>query len=110
MNDLISRQAVIDAIEQHKTSVLVGHEWDEGIAYGYGAAHGHLVDIIKRLPSVDPVKHGKWIKHPGHVVHEEGAFQWKYDDIFECSLCGCKEKEASNYCPCCGTQMERGEE
>ena len=51
-------------------------------------------------------KHGKWIKHPGHVVHEEGALQWKYDDIFECSLCGCKVKEASNYCPNCGAKME----
>lgn len=50
-------------------------------------------------------EHGKWIKHPGHVVHEEGAFQWKYDDIFECSLCGRKAKEASNYCPACGAKM-----
>ena len=52
------------------------------------------------------LKHGKWIKHPGHVVHDEGAYQWKYDDIFECSLCGCKVKESSNYCPNCGAQLE----
>lgn len=54
INDLISRQAVIDAIEQHKTEVLGEREWNEGIAYGYSAAHRHLVDVVKQLPSAQP--------------------------------------------------------
>lgn len=57
--DLIDRQAAIDAIEQHKTAVLKGREWDEGIAYGYTAAHRHLVDIVKYLPSAE--KRGKMV-------------------------------------------------
>lgn len=51
MSDPIDRQAAIDAIEQHKTAVLGEREWDKGIAYGYEAAHRHLVDIVKQLPS-----------------------------------------------------------
>ena len=54
MDDLISRQATVKAIEQHKTAVLEGHKWDEGIEYGYAAAHRHLVDIIEQLPAVQP--------------------------------------------------------
>ena len=48
MDDLISRQATIDTIEQHEIAVLGNGAWDEGIAYGYAAAHRHLVDIIKQ--------------------------------------------------------------
>ena len=54
MGDLISRQDAIVAIEQHKTAVLEGHKWDEGIEYGYAAAHRHIVDIVEQLPSVQP--------------------------------------------------------
>ena len=54
MDDLISRQATVKAIEQHKIAVLEGHKWDEGIEYGYAAAHRHLIDIIEQLPSVQP--------------------------------------------------------
>lgn len=53
-SDTISRQATVKAIEQHKTAVLEGHKWDEGIEYGYAAAHRHLVDIIEQLPAVQP--------------------------------------------------------
>ena len=54
MDDLISRKATVKAIEQHKIAVLEGHKWDEGIEYGYAAAHRHLIDIIEQLPSVQP--------------------------------------------------------
>ena len=50
-NDLISKQLVIDIIEQHKKIVLGEREWHEGIAYGYAIAHRDLADIFKQLPS-----------------------------------------------------------
>lgn len=55
-DDLISRHAAIDAIEQHKTAVLGEREWEEDIdiVYGYAVAHRQLADIIKRLPSARP--------------------------------------------------------
>ena len=53
-NDSISKQLVIDIIEQHKKIVLGEREWHEGIAYGYAMAHRHLADIFKQLPSAQP--------------------------------------------------------
>ena len=51
MDDLISRQAAIDAVQRHREGVLGGYEYDEGIAFGYAAAHNHIIDVIKQLPS-----------------------------------------------------------
>ena len=53
-DDLISRKAAIDAIQQHRESVLGGYEYDEGVAFVYAAAHNHIIDVIKRLPSAQP--------------------------------------------------------
>lgn len=53
-DDLISKQLVIDIIEQHKKIVLGEREWHEGIAWGYATAHRHLVDVVKQLPSTQP--------------------------------------------------------
>ena len=52
MSDLISRQAAIDAIQQHREGVLGDYEYDEGVAFVYAAAHNHIIDVIKQLPSV----------------------------------------------------------
>lgn len=54
MDDTISRQAAIDAIQTHKNNVLGEREWDEGMAYGYAAAHRHICDVIAELPSARP--------------------------------------------------------
>lgn len=68
--DLIGRQDTIDAIEQHKTAVLEGLEVDEGIAYGYAAAHRHLVEIVKRLPSAQP-----------EIIRCKDCMYWRRDRI-----------------------------
>lgn len=51
---LIDADKAIMAIEQHRIAVLEGHKWDEGIEYGYAAAHRHIVDIVEQLPSAQP--------------------------------------------------------
>lgn len=66
--------------------------------------------FIVNAPTIDPVKHGKWIKN-------EGRYGW------HCSVCGEDdlyafawnsdkgEKELQDrYCPECGAKMERSEE
>lgn len=53
-DDLISRQAAIDAIEHHVNAVLGERDYDEGIAYGYAAAHRHIIDIINELQPAQP--------------------------------------------------------
>jgi len=51
MMDLIDRQAAIDAVQQHRKGVLGSYEYDEGVAFVYAAAHNHIIEVIKRLPS-----------------------------------------------------------
>ena len=54
MGDYIDRQETIDAVQQHREGVLGGYEYDEGVAFVYAAAHNHIIDVIKRLPSAQP--------------------------------------------------------
>lgn len=92
MDDLISRQAAIDAIEHHKKAVLGEHNYDEGIAYGYATAHRHLVDIVKQLPSVQPeIIRCKDCKH---WTDENGGFCGIWDHYIsnEEFFCGCGER------------------
>ena len=68
MSSLIERQAAIDAVQQHRESVLGGYEYDEGTAFVYAAAHNHIIDVIKHLPSAQqwiPWDRGKFPKESG---------------------------------------------
>lgn len=56
MNDLISRQAALEAIEKHKHNILDGGKWDKGIEYGYAAAHNHICDVISHMPTAKRVR------------------------------------------------------
>lgn len=99
-NDLISRQAAIDAVE--KESQLDG-------AYGYMDTKS-IVDLLNNLPSVTPKrKTGKW--------------NFIGDNMFECTSCGVvyttrqlnslrnydMDPYAPKFCPNCGADM-RGEQ
>ena len=99
MDDTISRQATIDAIEQHKTAVLEGLEVNEGIAYGYAAAHIHLVEIVRKLPSTE--RWGRWISQ--EYMSEIDSFIYTE---YKCSNCGEISKKKSNYCPNCGAKID----
>lgn len=63
-----------------------------------------LVPLVKRLiemmPTVDPVKHGRWIYH-----------QYKEFPIgrYECSVCGARHDMPWDYCPNCGAKMDEEE-
>lgn len=95
MTDLISKQAALDALEW---------KW----------AGKAAIDAIKGLPTIDPVKHGKWLPHPTEP-------DW---DV--CSVCGIGThrrfhyndavyggydvEESFTYCPHCGANMEANDE
>jgi len=84
-----------------------------------------LVDVttelekeIENAPTIDPVKHGKWIEKTWHSrggyrylkceCGKEHCIEKPIDDIVDiCSECG-KINEASfrNYCPNCGARMD----
>ena len=108
-DDLISRQQAIMAIEQHRIAVLEGHKWDEGIEYGYAAAHRHLVDIIEQLPLAEPErKVGQWIPSDSELEikcnkcgKDFSEYVYSIDYIFLA--------EHPKFCPNCGAIM-KGEE
>lgn len=102
MNDLISRQAAIDLLEErlrengYSNTALVS-ELNRSIGY------------IMRLPAIDPVKHGRWIKYGEPYA------------LYKCSACNdlwtvagyanCVPEEhmykTMKYCPNCGAKMEK---
>lgn len=81
MSDLISRLSLKQSIV---TSMILADEKT-------------LEQIIDEEPSVDPVKHGRWIEEPNC---------W-----YRCSICGNHYPSIRgymdyNYCPSCGTRMD----
>ncbi len=95
MNDLISRQAALDIID----SELNGWLTDDERLHLEGVGTG-----IECLPTIDPVKHGKWTKH----ILKNANVPWGYD----CSACdgwfvvGEDVIKKYHFCPNCGAQME----
>lgn len=54
MGRLLDEDIVIDAVQQHREGVLGGYEYDEGVAFVYAAAHNHIIEVVKQLPSAQP--------------------------------------------------------
>ena len=87
MTDLISREAAYETLTayyHHRTSIQ----------------HEALKEALSRVPSIDPVKHGKWVSD---------GYTWR------CSECGKtywgRLAKPWNYCPNCGAKVkeEKGE-
>ena len=99
MNDLISRQAAIDAFDGVKVDEGRCTEYDTGYNDGIDFA----VSKLSVLPSAQPErKTGRWIPHED----EDGEH---YGD--KCSECGewyVMPYGKTNFCPNCGANM-RGE-
>ena len=71
MDDLISRQAAIDEVQRHRENVLGGYEYDEGVAFVYAAAHNHIIEVIKCIPSANTDMSG-YSDKLWHLAHERG--------------------------------------
>ena len=95
MQDLISRQAAIDAIR------------GEIEINGYS----HVVDVLEQLPSAQPEqKTGKWIerKHGYWSFVNDKGERDGWIPSYECSECrsgGWRNPEVMNFCPSCGADM-----
>ena len=95
-NDLISRQAALDIIDAELNGWLTDDErlHLEGVGTG-----------ISCLPTIDPVKYGKWIPRigAGNIA------------LIECSECGFRYPEVLGafgfrHCPSCGAKMRKEDE
>ena len=107
-NDLISRQAAIDKINEYAS---VWMEYTDSMSIhdvaqeALNAAKRTMVRIVSELPSVTPKqKTGKWTNHRndgGHNIADcvqcGEAMQWFDDDI------------KPNFCPICGARMTEDE-
>ena len=87
-DDLISRQAAIAVAD---SSDYVGLSVDD-----VKKVTDEVVKGLKRLPSIDAVKHGRWIRLG--------------DNSYKCSECGEVSCCFANYCPDCGARMDGEEE
>ena len=87
MDDLISREALIEEYEASKQRL----------------GHISIVRMIERAPAVDPVQHGRWLD--GRCT----ACGWEEPD--ECSYGGYENEpwKETPYCPNCGAKMDGGE-
>ena len=104
MDDLISRQAAINAICEHGTDLE-----RRGITVLSVANHKQAtVDLLENLPSAE--RRGRWI-----VVSDGYGNGEATACICECSECKDtiwvykKSDRKWNYCPNCGARMDGGE-
>ena len=95
MNDLISRQAAIDAVRATLLAWSYMPKWRDN----------KIIEAVKRLPPIQP-KRGRWIKldmHRGMADHKCTACKQ------ECYVPTCMGEPMYAFCPNCGADM-RGEQ
>lgn len=97
MGDYISRAAAIKVAESYeaKSPRYCLNDYE----FGRTEVADKIADDLEDLPAADviPVRHGEWIFN---------GYEWK------CSECRCvveDEKPTQNFCPNCGTKMNREE-
>lgn len=97
-NDLISRQAAIEAIDPYTDDI-------------YNSTAKEIKEILQRLSSVQP-KQGEWEELPMQEVLGVRPSMRSYR-ILKCSVCRQQEfvpkkegKRVWDYCPHCGAKME----
>jgi hypothetical protein len=91
MNDLISRSALIEKLEEHIEYKEFDYYQEEPLI---NMSFEQLEDIICSQPTVEPVR-GEW---SWGILHKAPM----------CTNCKCEAEEETNFCPNCGCDM-RGE-
>ena len=73
-------------------------EWDEALAKA----------IIESMPTIDPVKHGKWIDREKYRTTKDGVFHtYRFKVCSECGRgSGRKMNRPTPFCPNCGARMD----
>lgn len=98
---LIDADALLRDIESEinkKTKAILLADYN----HYYCSGMRNAIRLVKRLPTVDDIKHGHWIN-----------IDAKFENMYvahQCSICKSEFLgDASNYCPNCGARMD-GEE
>lgn len=102
MNDLISRQAVLDALDKSKYSNTFCEEHNIDWSINLGMAH----IVVNELKPVTPQpKIGRWIADVdrwGDIVTTVNGYR--------CSECNVFNTDKDNFCPNCGAKMVEPQE
>lgn len=111
LSDLISRQAVIDALMEKDKKLRNINWYDKPYAEGECRGIDEALSIISNLPPVQSErKKGKWIKK---MLVTETKKYISYDPEWYCACCGTKYDshiaKIINFCYVCGADM-RGEQ
>ena len=98
MDNLISRQAAIDALTEYWHGIEDRHQTLDGEM----AVYVDCKLIIKRLPSAQPEQRkGKW--HP--IIDGDPITGEPYQIGVYCDNCGFQSVNIDNFCPNCGADM-----
>lgn len=91
MSDLIDREKAIKALKRQLS------DWNPN----YNVPVCDCIQVIENMPSVDPVKKGKWI-----YFAEAGGFK---SNFYKCSECGKAywmiDNKKDSFCRRCGARM-----
>ena len=91
---------LIDA-DELKMHMFIPHEVEHDIyKLGWNDA---ILAIVDYSPTIDPVKHGRWLKKRHEVW--DGEYIWSY----RCSECS-SPGDGTAFCPNCGAYMMDGGE
>ena len=102
MNDLISRQAAIEAVSESLRNIFEEHD---DVAR----------KIINKVPSAEPVqKRGRWERHNTYRGDDTSGY---IDPDWRCSACGKQANvnewfmyDLTDFCPNCGADMREDNE
>ena len=111
MTDYISREAVVNAI--NSTPFTMSMFLNEDQCVGARQARDSLALIVKKsIPAADvrPVVRGKWIPDYDYAEYDyDGSTPLteplKFQDGWQCNLCGGYMPSEANFCPNCGADM-----
>lgn len=105
----MSEQRLIDAfgVQRQLNMSYYGCGLD-GFSLGFREALGLAIQTIENAPTIDTVRHGKWINTSGYddwycskcdfEISFDGYYPTEFDDFKYCGRCGAKMEVEENEC------------